>query len=246
MRRTILEQILDESVFQALVPKLMNALGHTLFLAAMSILFGFLLGFAAALGLRCKNKVITLIAGGYIWIFRCTPLLVQALYMYFVVPEILHIELSSDTSGLIVLSLISGAYMANIIQDALGAIDSGQREAGLALGCGPVQTFFSVIFPQAFRNMIPALFNQFVICVKDTAVLSVISVNELTHVTKIYASLTYKNLASYTILAVFYWVIINILFAIQRIIEKRFGGDKEKPLAYRKGIRIKKGLVSNE
>lgn len=253
MQKTILEQILDEAVFQALVPKLINALGHTLFLAAVSILFGFLLGFLAALELRSKNKLISGIAGAYIWLFRCTPLLVQALYMYFVVPEILHVELSSDASGLIVLSLISGAYMANIIQDALGGIDAGQREAGLALGLGNIQTFFLVTFPQAFRNMIPALFNQFVICVKDTAVLSVISVNELTHVTKIYASLTYKNLASYTILAVFYWVIINILFAIQKIIEKTFGqGNKKQTTgsktrrSFTKGFRLKKGLVSNE
>ena len=222
MKTTMVQQIFDQKVFQALMPQLFEALGTTLLLSFLSILCGFLLGCLGGYGLQSKNKAANRIANIYIWIFRCTPLLVQALYVYFVFPELLHIDLSSNVCAVIVLSLISGAYMSNIVASALGQIDKGIEEAGTALGLSYGQVLWHIIIPQAFQSMIPSLFNQFVICVKDTAVLSVINVNEMTHVTKTYASVTFKNIASYTLLALFYWCIVNVLLCFQKPLEKYF------------------------
>lgn len=227
MRRTLIQQIFDPGVYKALFPQLVQALGNTILIAAISIVCGFALGLLVSLS-RKKRGPLRLIGEAYVWLFRCTPLLVQALYVYFVMPELLHIDLSSEVCGAIVLSLISGAYMSSVISDALDSIPEGQSEAGQALGLSNKQIFLNIIFPAAFQNMLPSLFNQFIVCVKDTAVLSVINVNELTHIAKIYASLTYKNIASYTLLAIFYWGIINLLLLLQKLLESSFRNRQEQ------------------
>ncbi len=215
------QKIFDESVFIGLMPELVQALGMTLILAAVSLVFGFVLGSMGGYALQSNMKPLKIAANAYVWLFRCTPLMVQALYVYFVFPKILHINLSSAVSGLIVLSLVSGAYISNIVYAALTQIDVGQKEAGAALGMTGGQVLWHIVAPPAFKTMIPSLFNQFIVCVKDTAVLSVIGVAEMTHITKTYANISYKTLAPYTLLAVFYWVIVSILIAIQKMIEKK-------------------------
>lgn len=213
------EEIMD--FLEVLLPMLFRGLKVTLLISVLGILFGFLIGSITGFALQSKSKIAKAISNVYIWIIRGTPLIVQALYIYYVIPEIIHTDLSSNTAGILVISLNSGAFIAEIVRGALDGIDPGQKEAGLSLGLTPTQTLWHLIVPPAFRSMIPALFNQFIITVKDTALLSVIVVNEITKQIQNYQAITFKAIESYTTGAVFYLTIISILILIQKQVERK-------------------------
>ena len=204
-----------------LLPMLFKGLKVTLFIAITGIIFGFLIGCISGYALQGKSRIAKFIAGVYIWIIRGTPLVVQALYIYYVLPKLLHVDLSSNLSGIIVISLNSGAFISELVRGALQGIDSGQREAGLSLGLSPFQTLWHIIVPPAFKTMLPALFNQFIISLKDTALLSIIVVNEITKQMMNYQAITFDTIPTYTTGAVFYLILISILILIQKQVEKR-------------------------
>lgn len=206
---------------KVLLPMLFRGLKVTLLISIMGILFGFIIGSISGYALHGKNKVARFVANAYIWIIRGTPLIVQALYVYYVVPILLDIDLSSLIAGIIVISLNSGAFISEIVRGALQAVDSGQNEAGLSLGLTNKQILWHIIIPPAFKLMLPSLFNQFIITVKDTAILSVIVVNEITKEIQNFAALSFKTIEAYSAGAVFYLVIISALIVIQKNIEKR-------------------------
>ncbi|MDD3225839.1 MAG: amino acid ABC transporter permease [Clostridium sp.] len=212
---------MDLSFLKILMPMLFTGLKITLEVSILGISFGFFIGCISGFALQCKNKVAKSIANVYLWIMRGTPLIVQALYVYFVVPKMIGQDLSSNTAGVIVISLNSGAFIAEIVRGALEGIDPGQKEAGMSLGLTPFQTLIHIIAPPAFRSMIPALFNQFIISVKDTAILSVIVVNEITKQIQNYAAETFNTIQAYTAGAVFYLLIISILIIIQKQVERK-------------------------
>lgn len=212
---------MDLDFLSVLLPMLFRGLKVTLFIAVFGILFGFILGSLSGYALQSKNKVARTISNIYIWVIRGTPLIVQALYIYYVVPELIDIDFSSNTAGILVITLNSGAFIAEIVRGALEGIDLGQSEAGLSLGLTPTQTLFHIIIPPAFRSMLPALFNQFIISVKDTALLSVIIVNEITKQIQNYTALSFKTIEGYTTGAVFYLVIISILILLQKYVERK-------------------------
>ena len=212
---------MDLSFLGVLLPMLFKGLRVTLLVAVLGILFGFLLGAIAGFSLEGNKKVLKFLANIYIWIIRGTPLIVQALYVYFVIPKITGIDLSSIVAGVIVISLNSGAFIAEIVRGALDEIDPGQKEAGLSLGLTATQTMMYIIVPPAFRSMLPALFNQFIISVKDTALLSVIVVNEITKQIQNYAALSFKTIEAYTTGAIFYLFLISVLIIIQKQVERK-------------------------
>ncbi|MCH3965751.1 MAG: amino acid ABC transporter permease [Clostridium sp.] len=212
---------MDLSFLKVLMPMLLDGLKVTLEVSIFGILFGFLLGCISGFVLHYKIKIAVAVADVYLWIIRGTPLIVQALYVYFVVPKIIGHDIGSNLAGIIVISLNSGAFIAEIVRGSLQGIDPGQKEAGLSLGLTPFQTLWHIIMPPAFRSMLPALFNQFIITVKDTAILSVIVVNEITKQIQNYAAVTFNTIEAYTAGAVFYLVIISILIIIQKQIERR-------------------------
>lgn len=204
-----------------LLPMLFKGLKVTLYIAVTGILFGFLIGCISGYALQGKNWLVRFVAGVYIWIIRGTPLMVQALYVYYVLPKLLHVDLSSNLSGIIVISLNSGAFISELVRGALQSIDAGQREAGLSLGLSSFQTLWHIIVPPAFKTMLPALFNQFIISLKDTALLSFIVVNEITKQMMNYQAITFDTIPTYTTGAIFYLVLISILILIQKQVEKR-------------------------
>lgn len=212
---------MDFSFLSVLLPMLFRGLKVTLFISVFGILFGFLLGSINGFALQSKSKIAKAISNVYIWIIRGTPLIVQALYIYYVIPELTKIDLSSTAAGILVISLNSGAFIAEIVRGALDGIDPGQKEAGLSLGLTPMQTLWHLIVPPAFRSMLPALFNQFIITVKDTALLSVIVVTEITKQIQNYTALSYNVIEGYTTGAVFYLVIISILILLQKQVERK-------------------------
>ena len=155
------------------------------------------------------------IAEVYIWIIRATPLMVQALYGYFVIPKLFGVDISSTIVGIGVIALNSGAFISEIVKGALMGIDPGQKEAGASLGLTSTQTMLHLVIPPAFKSALPALFNQFITSVKDTAV------NEITHQAQAYAALSFKAIPTYTALAVFYLIILSILIIVQKQIERK-------------------------
>lgn len=215
---------MDLSFLSILLPMLFRGLKVTLLVAVCGILLGFILGAITGFLLVSKSKIAKVIANAYIWVIRGTPLIVQALYVYFVIPKITGVTLTSNVAGIIVITLNSGAFIAEIVRGALEGIDAGQKEAGLSLGLTSGQTLWHVIVPPAFRSMLPALFNQFIISVKDTALLSVIVVNEITKQIQNYAALSFKTIEAYTTGAIFYLILISILIIIQKQVERKIKG----------------------
>lgn len=215
---------MDLSFLKVLLPMLFRGLKVTLMIAIAGISLGFVIGCISGYALQSKNRPAKFIANVYIWIIRGTPLMVQALYIYYVIPKLTGVDLSSNTAGIIAITLNSGAFISEIVRGALESIDVGQKEAGLSLGLTYRQTLIYVIIPPAFRIVLPSLFNQFIVSVKDTALLSVIVVNEITKQINNYTALSFKTIEGYTAGAVFYLVLISILILFQKWIEKKLRG----------------------
>ncbi|MGN0142468.1 MAG: amino acid ABC transporter permease [Roseburia sp.] len=210
-----------------IVPMLFRGLKVTMQIAVVGILLGFVLGSISGYALQCKNKLARGIANIYIWIIRGTPLVVQALYVYFAVPALVtavsgkRFVIDSVVAGIIVITLNAGAFISAIVKGALDSVDIGQKEAGCALGLTKGQILLHIIIPPAFKSMIPGLFNQFIISVKDTALLSMISVNDITRQTQNYVARTYNTLPAYTACAVFYLILLSLLMILQKVVENR-------------------------
>ncbi|MBP3925785.1 MAG: amino acid ABC transporter permease [Clostridium sp.] len=215
---------MDLSFLKVLLPMLFRGLKVTLMIAVAGISLGFVIGCISGYALQSKNRPAKFIANVYIWIIRGTPLMVQALYIYYVIPKLTGVDLSSNTAGIIAITLNSGAFISEIVRGALESIDVGQKEAGLSLGLTYRQTLIHVIIPPAFRIVLPSLFNQFIVSVKDTALLSVIVVNEITKQINNYTALSFKTIEGYTTGAVFYLVLISILILFQKWIERKLRG----------------------
>ena len=208
---------MDMKFLDVLLPMMFEGLKLTVLIAVVGIGIGFLIGSLCGYLLQSKYKVGKAIAEVYIWIIRATPLMVQALYGYFVIPKLVGVDISSTIVGIGVIALNSGAFISEIVKGALMGIDPGQKEAGASLGLTSSQTMLHLIIPPA----LPALFNQFITSVKDTALLSAIAVNEITHQAQAYAALSFKAIPTYTALAVFYLIILSILIIVQKQIERK-------------------------
>lgn len=206
---------------------LFRGLKLTMLIAVVGILLGFVLGSVSGYALQCKNKVARTIANVYIWIIRGTPLVVQALYVFFAVPALITLitgerfTIDSTIAGIIVITLNAGAFISAIVKGALEGVDIGQKEAGMALGLTKGQILLHIVIPPAFKSMIPGLFNQFIISVKDTALLSIISVDDITRQTQNYVARTYNTLPAYTACAVFYLILLSVLMVLQKVVENR-------------------------
>jgi amine acid ABC transporter, permease protein, 3-TM region, His/Glu/Gln/Arg/opine family len=215
-------------VLQIIVPMLVTGLKLTMEISVIGILIGFVIGAVVGYALQGRSRVAKLIAGVYIWIIRGTPLVVQALYLYFVLPALIsaavgsNFDLPSTTAGIIVISLNSGAFISAIVKGALEGVDIGQTEAGKSLGLTNRQVLWHIVVPPAFRAIVPALFNQFIISVKDTALLSIISVNEMTRQAQNYIALSYQTVPAYTMLGLFYLALLSILMVLQKFLENKY------------------------
>ena len=147
--------------------------------------------------------------------------MVQALYLYFAIPMIFNFNLNVILAGIITIALNSGAYMSEVVRGAIQAIDKGQNEAGYCLGLTKIQTMIHIIFPQAFKIMIPGLGNQFIISVKDTSLLTVIGVAEVTRQATQAVATSFRAVEIYTSLAIVYLVLVSILSYLLHLLERR-------------------------
>jgi glutamine transport system permease protein len=214
----------DNSFFGLLkstFPILMEGLKMTVILTIISIAIALLLG--VFFGLLRVSRSIWLRAIGTIFvdIFRGTPLLVQAFFIYFGIPAALHFQMSAFTAGIITLSLNAGAYMTEIVRGGIQSVDKGQMEASRSLGIGYLPSMRKVILPQAIRTMIPSYINQFVITLKDTSILSVIGIAELTQTGRIIIARNFQSFYMWLIIGIIYFIVIMALTKLSDRLEKR-------------------------
>lgn len=203
------------------LPTLVLGLYYTLLVSVIGIGIGFVIGAFVGLGRISRFKPIYWLATVYVELIRGTPVLVQAIWIYFALPLIINYTLPSLLAGIIVIALNSGAYIAEIVRGAVQSVDKGQMEAGRSLGMGKHTTMLNVIWPQAFKRMIPPLGNQFIISIKDTSLLSVILVPELIFQGRMIAASHFNAVEIYTTVAAFYLVITLTLSKVLSIVEKR-------------------------
>lgn len=186
-----------------------------------SIAFGVVIGLAACFARLSRFWALRTLARSYQELFRCTPLLVQILWAYYALPMLLGITISNTAAGLLTLSLYVGSFYAEIFRGGIRAIEKGQSEAALAVGMSEVQTMRYIILPQAVKKMLPAFINQSVIQVKNTSLLYAISVAELTYMTAVVNSETYRPLEAYSLAAVMYFVMLFPLTQVADHFERR-------------------------
>ena len=178
-----------------ILPKMLSGAGITLAVAIVALVVGLILGLILALGRLSKNKFIDRISFFYIWLFRGTPLMLQLFFIYYALPDIsasLHLWnnilfpfiITPDKlpAAFIAFSLNSAAYLAEIIRAAIQSIDKGQMEASKALGMSYGQAMQRVIIPQSYRRLIPPVGNEFIMLLKDTALVSTIALYDLMRV----------------------------------------------------------------
>ena len=210
----------------------LKGVGVTLLLAIVGTAVGLILGLGLALLRNLKRTpqdariktFFKVIASGfariYIEVFRGTPMMVQAIIIYFG-GKMIGIPWTYLTCGLFVISINTNAYMAEIIRSGINGVDIGQMEASRSLGMSNFQAMVYVIFPQALKNAIPAIGNEFIVNIKDSSVLNVITVSELFMAAKIASSATYFYIESYLIIAVIYLTMTIIFSQLMKIVEKK-------------------------
>ena len=172
------------------MPALLQSTWVTLLLSVLSVLAGLIFSVFLALGKISKNKVISGISSAYIFFFRGTPLLMQLFFIYYTLPQLVPALNISDrfTAAWLAFTLNVAAYLAEIIRAAIQSIDKGQMEASRALGLTYRQAMRLVIIPQSIKRMVPPICNEFVMVLKDTSLVSIIALTDLTYQTKILAS----------------------------------------------------------
>lgn len=202
------------------LPMLLKAAGVTVELTLLAIVFGLLIGLLAALARLSRHRALRWTAAGYIWLIRSTPLLVQLFIIYFGLPQF-GFELSPFTSGVIGLALNVGAYNAETIRAGIQAIPLGQVEASRSLGFGTARTMRLIILPQAFKLIVPPLGNNLIILIKDTSLVSTITLAELFMRTQQLVGATFKPFELYFACALIYALLTTITSLLLQRFERR-------------------------
>ena len=212
--------------------------GVTLLIAISGTVLGFLLGLLVAIARtidvgphapmwkRIPVKILHGILAVYIEVFRGTPMIVQAMVIFYGAQQYMGIAMPRLVAAIFIVSINTGAYMAEIIRGGIISIDKGQSEAAHSIGLTHWQTMVSVVLPQAIRNIMPSIGNEFVVNIKDSSVLNVISVTELFFQAKSAAGTYFRYFETYFIIAVIYLVLTFSITRILRWIEKKMDGPE--------------------
>ncbi len=220
-------QFKSEVMWETL-PLLTKGVELTIYLTVCGLLFGFILGVASGLARISRHRSLRLAALTYIEIIRGTPMVVQALFLYFGVPLVMGIRISPISAGIITIAVNSGAYIAEIVRGAIESIDPGQAEAGRSIGLTGNQTMRYIIWPQAFRRMIPPLGNQFIISLKDTSLLTIIGVAELTRMGQEIVAVNFRSFEVYLTVALVYLCMTLSIAKGLRMYEKRLANRSRR------------------
>jgi His/Glu/Gln/Arg/opine family amino acid ABC transporter permease subunit len=203
----------------------------TLELSAISLVIAMFIGLGSCLMNISKIKVLHWLSQCYINIIRGTPLLVQTFFIYFGVTKAFGFTLTALAAGIVALSLNAGAYLSEIFRGGIMAVAHGQMEAARSLGLSYRSAMIKVILPQALRIVIPSVANQCIITIKDTSIISVIGLAELTMVGSQIVARTFRTFEVWACVGVLYFVIIYVFSKLSKLVEKRLSlvksGDTE-------------------
>lgn len=214
----------------------------TLYIAVLGTIFGFVLGYIVGIINDIKInegdnpvkklliKIVKVIFTVYVEIFRDTPMIVQAMIIYYGIRQ-MGTEMTPVFAGIVVTVLNTGAYMGETVRAGIGSIDIGQREGAWAMGMSPFKTMLYVVLPQAFKNIIPEMANNFLTNLKMTSVLNVIAVQELFMAAKTVGGNYYKYFEAYLVIALIYFVLCFIFDKLFKLIEKKMQGKRDYALA---------------
>ena len=209
------------SLLKESLPLLGQGLVLTLQLSALSLAIAMVLGIGASLLGISKHAPLRAINAVYVSIIRGTPLLVQGFFIYFGLTGVLGVRISAFAAGTIALSLNAGGYLSEIFRGGIQAVDPGQREAARSLGLSARQTTWRIIIPQAIRICIPSVVNQWCITIKDTSIISVIGLAELTKMGQQIIARTYQSFQVWIIVGVMYFAVIWLLTLAARYVERK-------------------------
>lgn len=216
-------------------PSFLRGAGTTMLIAVISTAVGCLIGFGVGIVQTTPTdkehpvkyflmKVVRFLLDAYVEIFRGTPMMVQAMFIYYGLAQLFNIHLGTMEAALFIVSINTGAYMAETVRGGILSIDPGQTEGAKAIGMTHVQTMNAVILPQALRNIMPQIGNNLIINIKDTCVLSVIGTVELFFATKSVAGAMYTYFEAFTITMVIYFVLTFSCSRLLRLCESRMDG----------------------
>jgi polar amino acid transport system permease protein len=211
---------MDWAVMREAIPSLLIGLSATVRICALAMLFGSALGIAAGLALLSRPPLLRWVAAAYVDVVRGTPLLIQLLLIYFALPAV-GIRLSEFWAGVMALAINGGGFIAEGVRGAIGAIDVGQTEAAKSIGMTRGETLRLILLPQAARAFLPPLTNELISLVKGSAILSVISVYELTRAGQAIIATHFVPVEIYLMLAVAYYLVIRAISWTSRALERR-------------------------
>lgn len=209
------------------IPILLEGALITIQITFLSLILALIIGLFTALARISNSKILNKIAGFYISVIRGTPLLVQLMYVYFVLPD-LGINLSPFSAGVIGLAIYEGAYLAEIFRAGIQSIGKGQMEAAYSIGMNNRTAMRRIILPQAFRNVIPPVGNSAILLLKNSSLCAFIAVNELMHTAELLATSTFRNLEIFTLVAIMYWVLHYPMKQLVQYLERRMDFDSGK------------------
>ncbi|GGA45313.1 amino acid ABC transporter permease [Psychrobacillus lasiicapitis] len=217
-------------------PMFLRGAGITLLISIIGTIVGSVIGLLAGVirtipvperaAKRIILKVVNIILSVYIEFFRGTPMIVQAMVIYYGSMLAFNIDMNALVAAVFIVSINTGAYMAEIVRGGVISIEKGQFEAAQAIGMNHIQTMLHVVLPQVIRNILPATGNQFIINIKDTSVLNVISVSELFFQTKSIAGNNFRYFESFFVACVLYFVMTYTVTLILRYFERKLDGPE--------------------
>lgn len=221
---------------------MLKGAGVTLLLAVIGTFIGCLIGLVVGViqtipledndsaAKKFSVRLLQRILDAYVEVFRGTPMIVQAMVVYYGAMSLFNIDMSPMFAGFFVVSINTGAYMAETVRGGIESVDLGQKEAAIAIGMDHFQTMRCVILPQALRNVMPQLGNNLIINIKDTSVLNVISVTELYFASKSAAGVYYKYFEIFFITCVVYFIMTFTASRLLRWAESKMDGPKDYQL----------------
>ncbi len=237
MNNIMLAKTFTEKLYSALIEKgrytlFVNGLGVVFVVAIGACLLGIMVGSIIAYARiapqdKLVNRILAKVCQVYVTFIRGMPLMILLFIMYFIVLSSMKTIWDGILIGIITFGLNSGAYVSEILRGGINAVDKGQLEAGRSLGFTWGQSMTRIVLPQGIKSTVPSLFNEFIMLVKETSILGVVGIVDLTKGAQMVISQTYDVATPYIIVAVIYLVLILLLEQVQKRIERRFGkGDR--------------------
>ncbi|MDC0490626.1 amino acid ABC transporter permease [Paracoccaceae bacterium] len=211
---------IDWDIIAKSIPLLAEGIVVTLQVSAIAAVLGLLLGVICGLGALSRSRPVRWLVTAYVDFIRGTPLLIQIFLVFFALPMV-GIRFDEFWAGVIALSLNAAAFVAEVVRGGVGSIEKGQTEAAKAIGMRHSQILVFILLPQAYRQMVPPLTNELISLVKNSSLLSVISVYELTRAGQAIISVHFVPFEIYTLLALYYYALIKALSWLSTQLERR-------------------------